>query len=658
MRANEGVRQVTFQIERIRSYLVGHKPAPGRLHHGFEHNNNGFLVTGYEDGGDWLVSPLGRQTSGKIFRDRPTMGWAIGDDRQDYHRLHLYILDLPAKSYAEVSGLSLTRNYHIVDYDSERLVLIRPPTAERGDLTRELVIVDIASAKIADRFVLKGYTHLFRFYRSDSVGLMADGRLILDVSLLGENNERLYKHGIARIHPLTHEISFELFPVEGHAHVLISPSGRHVLKANKTVRPVPGLSTGLSVTPGNGQGQEFYEHSIEMWAGAPLCHIRNLPLEWASNDDAWEFPTIPQIVWQPDEAAFWWITQKQAICVGLDGCSSPPMRLDTHRSVCSALPGRIAEFALERETTVELCRLDGSPSDDLSPRDAPAPTIVTPSAAEQKRQRNAQAALKKIVSAKSDLKLTLKTAEAAELVGAIDDLTAALDRGLAWFADDEEIIKISIKIAGVSCNEKRFFGLVEKLGSTAVPALTRLLAKCRLDADLRRVWSGNLDDGQQAFGIAAKALAGIDAGAWAVLAEYEQCIDDWHELYFRGEVVPHFIKTHGWREESFALALADIAQVRGNLGDDFVYSWRRSGLAAAAEAAYAPEAFAELMISTRDRMLSSPVGTFANFVARVAEDPPPTYGWHNYDRLFSQIKGSLTPWEVHLFAKLQDRAGR
>jgi hypothetical protein len=66
VRANEGVRQVTFQIERIRSYLVGHKPAPGRLHHGFEHNNNGFLVTGYEDGGDWLVSPLGRQTSGKI----------------------------------------------------------------------------------------------------------------------------------------------------------------------------------------------------------------------------------------------------------------------------------------------------------------------------------------------------------------------------------------------------------------------------------------------------------------------------------------------------------------------------------------------------------------------------------------------------------------
>ncbi len=464
---------MAFQIERMRKYLVGHKPAPGRPHRLFEHSDNGFLVTGYEDGSDWLVSPLGRHTWGRILRDRPTAGWAIGADRRDYHRMHLYILDLPAKSHAEVSGLSLTRNYNIVDYDGERLVLICPTAAGPGVLTRELVIVDIASAKIADRFVLKGYTNLFRFYRSDSVGLTPDGWLILDVSLLGENNERLYKHGIARIHPLTREMSFETFPVEGHAHVLISPSGRHVLKANKTVRPVSGLSTGLPATPAIAEGQECYERLIEMWA-----------------------------------------------------------------------------------------------------------------------------------------------------------------------------------------DEKRFFGLVEKLGSAAAPALTRLVAKCRLDADLPRVWSGNPEDGRQAFGAAAKALGGVDPGAWVELAEYEKCIDDFHELYFRNEVVPHFIKSHGWREENFALALADIVQVRGNLGDDFSYSWRRSGLAAAAEAAYAPEAFADLMLSIRDRMLASPVGTFANFVARVAEDPPSSYGWHNYDRLFGQIKGSLTAWEVHVFAALQDRAGR
>lgn len=633
---------MTFRIEGISTYLVGYKPAPGRPHHIFQHSSNGFLVTGYEDGSDWLVSPLGRQTWGKIVRDRPTTGWAISGDRRDYHRLHLYILDLPAKSYTEVSGLSLTRNHDIVDYDGERLVLICPPAAGPDDLTRELVIVDIASAKIADRFVLKGYTHLFH----QSVGHTADGWLILYASLLGENNERLYKHGIARIHPLTREIVFELFPVEGYAHVLISPSGRHVLNVTKSDRPVPGFSAITAIG------------SIEVWAGNPLRHIRDLPIEWASDSLTWQFSVTPGLFWQSDEAAFWWIGHKQVICLGLDGTSSPPMRLDTYRSACSALPGRIAEFALERETTVELSRLDGSPSDDLSPRDAPAPMVVTPSAAQQKQQRNAQAALTKLVRAKSELKFTLKTSEAAELVGAIDAMTAALDRGLGWFADEEGAIKVSVKIASLSYDEKRFFGLVEKVGAAAAPALTRLLAKCRLDADLRRVWSGNPEDGRQAFGAAAKALGGIDAGAWVELAEYEKCIDDFHESYFRDEVVPHFIKSHGWREESFAFALADSVQVRGNLGDDFAYAWRRSGLAAAAEAAYAPEAFAELMLGTRDRMLSSPIGTFANFVARVATGPAPTYGWHNYDRLFGQIKGSLTAWEVQLFATLQDRAGR
>ena len=645
---------MAFQIERMRRYLVSHKAAPGRPHRLFEDSDNGFLVTGYEDGSDWLVSPSGRRTWGRILRDRPTAGWAIGADRRDNHRLHLYILDLPAKSYMEVSGLSLSRDHEIVDYDGERLVLICPQTERRDDLTRELVLIDIASAKVADRFVLKGYTHIFH----SPIGHTPDGWLILDAYLLGENNERLYKQAIARVHPLTREVSFELFPPEGFATVLISPSGQHVLKGCKIHRPELGLSTEPAAMAGIGEGPGIYERSIEVWAGNPFRHVGTIPFSWANYSNVWKFPERHQIFWQPDEAAFWWIQQKQAICLGLDGRASPPMRIDTYRSICSALPGRIAELALERETTVEVRRLDGSPSKDLSPKDAPAPTIITPSATEQKRQRNAQAALAKIVKAKSELRFTLKTSQAADIVSAIDAITAALDRGLAWFADESGIIKLSVKIDGVTYDEKRFFGLVEKLGSAAAPALTRLLAKCRLDADLARVWSGELEDGQQAFGAAAKALGEIDSAAWGELAEYEMCIDDYHESYFRNEVVPHFIKSHGWCEESFALALADIIQVRGNLGDNFTYSWRRSGLAAAAEAAYAPDAFAALMLSVRDRMLTSPAGTFANFVARVAEDRPSSYGWHNYDRLFGQIKGSLTSWEVHLFAKLQDRAGR
>jgi hypothetical protein len=109
--ANEDAEpRVTFEIERIRKYLVGHKASLGRPHHFFEHSSNGFLMTGYEDGSDWLVSPLGRSTWGKIVRDRPATGWTIGADRRDYHPPHLYILDLPAKFCAEISGLSLKRD--------------------------------------------------------------------------------------------------------------------------------------------------------------------------------------------------------------------------------------------------------------------------------------------------------------------------------------------------------------------------------------------------------------------------------------------------------------------------------------------------------------------------------------------------------------------
>jgi hypothetical protein len=371
----------------------------------------------------------------------------------------------------------------------------------------------------------------------------------------------------------------------------------------------------------------------------------------------WSVRGSPErLFWQPDESAFWWVTPKQAICVGMDGHSSPPVRLDTYGSTWTSLPGRIAELAFERETTVKLYRLDGSPSEDLSPLDAPALTVLTPSAADVKRQRSAQTALKRIVSAKSDLRFTVKTSEEKDVVDAIDAITSALDKGLGWFADDEGRIKLAVKIAGAPYNEKRFFALVEKLGFVAVPALTRLLTKCRADVDFPQVWNGELEDGQQAFGVAAKALGGIDPSAWIELAEYEKCIDDSHELYFRNEVIPHFLKSHGWCEESFALALVDIVQVRGNLGDDFTYSWRHSGLSSAAEANYQPATFAELMLRMRDRMLCSVTGTFAKFVDLAAAAPAPAYGWHNYDRLFDQIKGSVTPWEASLFDELKHKS--
>lgn len=625
-----------FQIERLRDYVAGYKPPAGRPHRVFEHSGNGFLVTGYDDGSDWLVSPTGRLTHGKLLSKSAGLGWAIGQDRRDFHLIHLYVLNIREKSYKKVSNLPLRFNdYSILEYDSERLVVICHFGAGREDPRREIVIVDIATAAVMGRFTL-GYEVSYR----RQIGQTPDGWLVLQASRLGENGERLYQHGIARIHPLARTISFEIFPASGRADVLVSPSGQYVLKADKAV---PGAADTV-----DGAAR------LEVWAGNPLCHVRDLQITWAGGGKAWKFPEANEIHWQPNEMAFWLVRHNEAICVGLDGRPSPLMRLNTSGSICTPLPGRMAEFTRQRETDAELYRLDGAPSDESLLQDAPAPIVVEPSAAEQKRQRSAQTALTKIVTAKSDLKFTLRTPEPDELLDAIDAITAALDRGLGWFADEQGTIKVSIKIGDSACHEKRFFGLVENLGIAAAPALKRLLAKCCLDADLPQVWS-DPEAGRQAFGFAARALGGIDPSAWLELAEYEKCIDDWHELYFRNEVVPHFIAAHGWCAESFALALADIVQVRGNLGDDFTYPWRRSGLAAAAEASYAPDAFAALMLNIRDRMLASAGGTFATFIARIAENPRSLYGWPNYDRLFHQIKDELTPWEALLFRSLQDR---
>jgi hypothetical protein len=109
-----------------------------------------------------LVSPLGRQTYGAVIPERPDRGWAIAADRRDNHRRRLYILDFPSKSFQEVIGLPLTRrDFCILAYDAEHLVVLCPPAAEPKSLTRELVVIDIASAQVADRFVLKGLSHFF-----------------------------------------------------------------------------------------------------------------------------------------------------------------------------------------------------------------------------------------------------------------------------------------------------------------------------------------------------------------------------------------------------------------------------------------------------------------------------------------------------------------
>jgi hypothetical protein len=96
----------TYKIEKIAQWRVSKTTPPTRNF--YSHHNCGFLVTGYSDKSEWLVSPLGRSIGGRVIEHAPDFGWALGSDRQqEYRLLHLYILDFPRRSIREVEGLAL-----------------------------------------------------------------------------------------------------------------------------------------------------------------------------------------------------------------------------------------------------------------------------------------------------------------------------------------------------------------------------------------------------------------------------------------------------------------------------------------------------------------------------------------------------------------------
>jgi hypothetical protein len=707
---------MTYKIEKIGQWRVSKTTPPTRNF--YEHHNCGFLVTGYPDGSDWLVSPMGRNIGGRIVKHAPDFGWALGWDRQQEYRLHhLYVLDLPQKSIREVERLSLTRECRILgDYDNKHLIALvnreSPDSEDRWP--REIIFIDIATAKAVNRFRTGTFAYNFR-----NIARCPGGWLKIFSRGPDPDRENAWVAGFVEIQPLTRQAAFRPFPLSGHESLTISRSGRHVLREN--LARLPRLDLAKShPAPADFDGRKRrYGRSVQLWSGEPYAYQRDLVLGWSgikSQSESlsdhyaalrcnleeifslcaepradpmscpketadqwtakpkwktiaqthWEFAKFPWNsggrlpVWQEDETAFWFDSGDSWTCVGLDGTLSPPVILKGRLVSFTARPGRTGEAVVELDHGHAKYIVDGSPSDDpFLPREAPPATYLPTDAGYEKRQRKAQTELTKIVKSSTALRISLPSLQLDDCVGAINAMSSALDRGLKWYADRDSVFQLSIKVAGSKFDEARFFDHVESLGPAVMPALSNLLNKCCADPENWTVWSLELEDGCQAFGPAAKALGAVDAGAWPQLAEYLMHVDDGHEGYFRRVTERHFIKTHGWRDESFNLSLSVIVQMRGNLGDAYVPVWRNLKLAPAAERAYSPEEFATRMLAVRDRMLSSAAGSFAASLAMAAADAggrQTTHGWRTYDDLFEQIREDLTPWEERLFEELRRRS--
>jgi hypothetical protein len=338
----------------------------------------------------------------------------------------------------------------------------------------------------------------------------------------------------------------------------------------------------------------------------------------------------------------------------LDGAISPPIFVKGRLVSFVAKSGRIGEAVVELDGRLARYVIDGSPSaDPCVPRQSPVANPISPDTKEDERQRNAQAALTRIVESSTELRVSIPSLRIDDCIRGIEAIASALDRGLKSYTDKDDVLQVRVEAAGVNLDEARFFAHVESLGLAAAPALSSLIDKCCADPDMWTVWSGALEDGCQAFGMAAKVLGAIDAGAWPQLAQYLMHVDDAHERFFRDVTERHFIERHGWRDESFNLSLAVIVQMRGNMGDNFVAVWKSLGLSAAAERAHLPTEFATRMFAIRDRMASAAAGSFAKHLASAGYRRDIAYGWQTYDDLFGQIRGALTPWEKCLFEELE-----
>jgi hypothetical protein len=695
---------LTFKIEPIREWTVSD---PRRV---YPHSKCGVLVTGYPEGGDWLVSPTGRPVRGHAFKDAPEFGWALAEDRLLEHmRPRLYILDFPRRSIREVEGLELSRHREIVgDYDGEHLIVLAELKSETDKWAREVVVIDIATARTVHRFATAGIA--FQFF--GPTARTPDGWL--KKSAHGHDPRRdAWGPGFVAIHPLMQESAFHPFPLAGYEDLTISPSGRHVLREGRAHLPVRDLSGDHPASTDFDGMKRRYGRSVQLWSPEPFAFRRNLVLGWFGvgelpflggdvaarrrnleviaelcaqpraeplsapersadrlSKDAelreianthWEFASFPwrggksPLVWQEDETAFWWNWLERWTCVGLDGEISPPIVVKGKFVSFVAKPGRIGEIVVELDGKPWTYVLDGSPSaDPCTSREAP---IATPSPTDDERQRKAQAALTRLIQSATELRVSAPTLGIDDCVRAIDEIASALDRGLKSYTDNDHVLQVRIEVADAEFDEARFFAHVEGLGFATARALRRLVERCCADPDMWTVWSGDLEDGCQAFGAAAKALGAVDVRAWPLLARYFMHVDDFHEGFFRGVTERHFIARHGWRDESFDLALSVIVQMRGNLGDAYVPVWKGLGLSAAAERVYTPAQFAARMLAVRDRMVSDAAGSFAAWLAlRAKNERPSTFGWPTYDDLFAQVHGDLTTWERRLFEDLKRRS--
>ena len=670
----------------------------------------GIRFGGYADGSDWVVVPTGGDVRNVGFagdRASATRAWAVMGPRNGYGDERVVVLlDVAARRrLGSIPFEGIESDTLLASRDGQRVHVVssrHEGSRETGDyrhLGVEIAVIDVVSGAIASRHLIDGaYAWLYR----QVVVETADGRICLPVKIEAPEEGR-YRRAIATLDPRSGEISFTSLP-EGGSYVWLSPRGRFALRPNLASLPIRDEAPLSLAGIGIGPKTRYYGVCLQLWEVGPARYLRTIPVVWLTYkelpDDArpephkrsayeairtacesqpsdshgpppltadiypsdparqvvstvhWAFAeqTLSDIIWADDEQSFWVKTHGFWTWAGIDGATSPRIRLErtgmksgmvvpfaNGPHLVEPLGGRKARFVFRG------WRGDGDGRNGSAVVEAPSPSgfravQVYPKGGDgwQDVDFEHSAIAMRIhtaVSAMQTVKISLASLSAPDCVKAI----ARLDKKLRSFLKEaltRDSIDFSFEVAGRALGEEAFFLHVEANAPGAAPELRKLVE--------RLVSAPSLPDGGselpfscgwQLLGPAVKALGVLDRSALETVARYGRMVDREHEFYFIQTTLPAIVRAHGWTAEVVDFELAMLLA-----GFDIGSSlWRDWGMGAAVAASTSPEDFA------------------ARIIEVIARESPPEelyrFGHPQLYQLWEEI-APLTPWEQRLFAAL------
>lgn len=603
----------------------------------------GFLVSGYPNGSDWLIY------AGEPYTRPEKHDYGIAGDRwvwlTDTNKMsknkRLRIWDAVEQRPHVTIDFSQGAAMAAASRDGRLLYVLFS-----ANHSAKLATVDLASGQIA-REAAGLPDHWL-----GPITVRPDGKLIYQHHEESQDKRRL--DGVTLVDPDTgaFEVDLQTTGLDDMAGRCFqeclfrtpSPDGRYWLRPDVNHLPV--------MKP-EGANKPLYGVTVQLWEAFPLKFVRRIVVGWVEADDraqsyhalaeaaaaanlgplgnihrsafpaeisnskddwfAFEFYVRQSLAaktafvdWQPDGQAFWVRSSSSVSCVGVDGSISPLLRSERARihgnhhewpMDLTVMPGRRARVTyqlMSRKPPVGI--YTGTIEYDGMPSPTPWAAYFLPMAQDgfnsddQAAEAKVAARLAKVRNEGRMLTVPLDDMTEAGCIAAIDALTEQITAGFAQRAIADEI-RISFKSKAKTYAEDKFFAEVAAKYPAAAPALRRLIEKFAADEkNIDIYWSSDRGIGVLAYAVMALGL--IDADAFPTIQRYAARIDGEHESFFIQKTVPALFKAHGWTDAAIDFGVYLLIYDGSPWFYDFSTIWKKWGMGKAVMATLTPQQFA------------------------------------------------------------------